>query len=174
MTQVSRRLARRVNKDLRARHYGYVKLQGQAYIYLLTRLSSQDSSLFANELICQHVVRLDTAVHHAELFPFCLSLLYMVRSEGPLQSWTLSCALCQWYRLQGGISTAPSMLCDSVLWLICSCCSDHFSPAAAVLTTSAMQDAKIGRGKDFDGPHFHSVVSCKSRSILVVSRVTRR
>ena len=56
LSQVSRRLARRVNKDLRARHYGYVKLEGQAYIYLLSKLSNQDSSLFAKELICQQVV----------------------------------------------------------------------------------------------------------------------
>lgn len=55
--QVSRRLARRLHKDLRARHYGYVSLVGQSLKYLLQMLPSQDSSLFAKELICQHVVR---------------------------------------------------------------------------------------------------------------------
>ena len=54
-------MARRLNKDIRARRYGYVKLEGQLYIYLLTRLSSQDSALFAKEVICQSVVRWQTA-----------------------------------------------------------------------------------------------------------------
>lgn len=55
--QVSRRLARRIYQDIRSQKYGYVQIAAQAYIYLLQKLPPGDSSLFARELIVQHVVR---------------------------------------------------------------------------------------------------------------------
>ena len=56
--QVSRRLARRVTKELRHQKYGYVKLAVRAYMHLLETLNDEDSSLFAKELVVQPVVRL--------------------------------------------------------------------------------------------------------------------
>ena len=55
--QVSRRLARRITKELRHQKYGYVKLAVRAYMHLLETLNDEDSSLFAKELVVQPVVR---------------------------------------------------------------------------------------------------------------------
>lgn len=55
--KVSRRLARKVQKELRAHRYGYVKLAVRAYMHLLEALKNDDSSLFAKELVVQPVVR---------------------------------------------------------------------------------------------------------------------
>lgn len=53
--KVSRRLARRVTKELRHQKYGYVKLAVRAYMHLLETLNDEDSSLFAKELVVQPV-----------------------------------------------------------------------------------------------------------------------
>ena len=55
--QISRRLARRVNKDAAAGKWGFVQIAVAAYIYLLEHLAPGDSSLFGKELVCQRVAR---------------------------------------------------------------------------------------------------------------------
>ncbi len=54
--QVSRRLARKIQKELRAQRFGYVKLAVRAYMHLLEALKNDDSSLFAKEIVVQPVV----------------------------------------------------------------------------------------------------------------------
>lgn len=53
--KVSRRLARKIQKELRAQRYGYVKLATRAYMHLLEALKNDDSSLFAKEIVVQPV-----------------------------------------------------------------------------------------------------------------------
>lgn len=55
--QISRRLARRVNRDLAGGRWGFVQIAIAAYIYLLEHLPPGDSSLFAKELICSRVAK---------------------------------------------------------------------------------------------------------------------
>lgn len=55
--QISRRLARRVNRDLAAGRWGFVQIAVAAYIYLLEHLSPGNSSLFGKEVICQRVAK---------------------------------------------------------------------------------------------------------------------
>ena len=57
LLKVSRRLARKIQKELRAQRYGYVKLATRAYMHLLEALKNDDSSLFAKEIVVQPVVR---------------------------------------------------------------------------------------------------------------------
>ena len=54
--QVSRRLARKIYADMRSQKLGSVQVAARAYIYLLQRLPATESSLFARELVVQHVV----------------------------------------------------------------------------------------------------------------------
>lgn len=56
--QVSRRLARRIHKELRSEKFGYVKLAVHAYEYLLGHLNDEDCNLFAKELVVGPVVGL--------------------------------------------------------------------------------------------------------------------
>ena len=71
--QASRRLARRINQELQAHHDGYVQVAAQAFVYLLQHLPAEDSSLFARELVAQHVVctscLFTTLVGHSVLMP---------------------------------------------------------------------------------------------------------
>lgn len=53
---MSRRLARKIQKELRAQRFGYVKLAVRAYMHLLEALENDDSSLFAKEIVVQPVV----------------------------------------------------------------------------------------------------------------------
>lgn len=53
---MSRRLARRLTKDLRAGNYGYVKLAVQTYIHLLKESRPELSSLFATEIVVKTAV----------------------------------------------------------------------------------------------------------------------
>lgn len=55
--QVSRRLQRRLHKELGAGHYGYVKLAAETYAYLLVHNKPEKSNLLANELVVRTVVK---------------------------------------------------------------------------------------------------------------------
>ncbi len=54
--QVSRRLQRRLHKELGAGNFGYVKLAVQTYCYLLEHNKAEKSNLLANELVVRTVV----------------------------------------------------------------------------------------------------------------------
>ena len=56
--QVSRRLARRLYRELRAGRLGYVRLTAHAYGVLLEAAGRAKAGLYANELLVQSVVRL--------------------------------------------------------------------------------------------------------------------
>ena len=62
-------MARKIQKELRAHRYGYVKLAVRAYMHLLEALKNDDSSLFAKELVVQPVVRPSTDTACATLNP---------------------------------------------------------------------------------------------------------
>ncbi|BDA44648.1 probable protein SEMI-ROLLED LEAF 2 at N-terminal half [Coccomyxa sp. Obi] len=53
--KVSRRLARRLYQDLRSQKFGNVQIAVSAYIYLLQHLPPGNASLFAREIVLQHV-----------------------------------------------------------------------------------------------------------------------
>jgi len=55
--QISRRLARRINKDLAAGRLGNVQIAVAAYVCLLENLKDADSGLFANELVVRQVAK---------------------------------------------------------------------------------------------------------------------
>ena len=55
--QVSRRLARKLNAELRGSQLGYVHLIAATYAALVRGLAARDSGLLAKELILQPVVR---------------------------------------------------------------------------------------------------------------------
>lgn len=55
--QVSRRLQRRLHKELAAGHFGYVKLAVAAYDGLLLSNRPEKSNLLANELVVRTVVK---------------------------------------------------------------------------------------------------------------------
>jgi hypothetical protein len=54
--QVSRRLARRVGKELSRQRHGYVLLAAEAYSALLAGLQRPDCRMLARELVVQRVV----------------------------------------------------------------------------------------------------------------------
>ncbi len=56
--QVSRRLARRLEKDLRSQRWGFVVLAAETLRALLGGLPRRDAPLLARELLVQRVVRL--------------------------------------------------------------------------------------------------------------------
>ncbi|KAK9811710.1 hypothetical protein WJX72_008813 [[Myrmecia] bisecta] len=53
--KVSRRLARKINTELRAERFGYVKLAVFAYVYLLEHMNDPQSNLFAKEVVVEPV-----------------------------------------------------------------------------------------------------------------------
>ena len=55
--KVSRRLARRINREIARQRWGFVQLAVEAYIYLLEHLRDEDSNMFAKEVVLQPVVR---------------------------------------------------------------------------------------------------------------------
>ncbi|KAI3435863.1 hypothetical protein D9Q98_001921 [Chlorella vulgaris] len=60
--KVSRRLQRRLHKELGAGNFGYVKLAVQTYCYLLEHNKAEKSNLLANELVVRTVVTRRTFV----------------------------------------------------------------------------------------------------------------
>ena len=56
MLQVSRRLARRVGKELSRQRHGYVLLAAKAYSALLGGLQRPDCRMLARELVVQRAV----------------------------------------------------------------------------------------------------------------------
>ena len=72
--QVSRRLARKVSRDLSAQRFGYVQVAVRAYVYLLQRLAPADSGLFARELVVTHVVRLPPCPNASAQLPHACHL----------------------------------------------------------------------------------------------------
>ena len=62
-----------MNRELAAQRWGYVQIAVAAYVYLLEHLREADSTLFAREIICQHVAKPVHFYHRLVPADACLS-----------------------------------------------------------------------------------------------------